>query len=384
MQETREDDTATTKRSSPGNHHERLIDRKVKDLMVSKRRLVEVPYTASLAHTMNALVANRVVALPVAAPPGHWIGAGGSMIMETDKQTGAVRKHYIGMVTMLDILTHIGGVDKAMDVRDGTSDLDRKMSVEVSSIIGHCLEGLSLWTLNPNTSILDCMEVFSKGIHRALVPVDGQMENISGVEMVESASSYRMLTQMDLLKFLKEHEPELQSITSNPINLLGAVTYDVYAITERTTVLEAIKCMRTAMLNAVPIVKSSDSSQEHSDQLVNGRGRKLIGTFSATDLRGCHLATLQSWLPVSALDFTETISCSPVNAASNIAAGTPARVLVCCEAEASLGEVIDKVVTKHVHRVWVVDSQYSLVGLVSLSDVIRVSRASLLSQGNMV
>lgn len=150
MQETREDDATITKHSSPGNHHERLRDRKVKDLMVSKRRLVEVPYTASLAHTMNALVANRVVALPVAAPPGHWIGAGGSMIMETDKQTGAVRKHYIGMVTMLDILAHIGGVDEAMG-RGGTSDLDRKMSVEVSSIIGHCLEGLSLWTLNPNT-----------------------------------------------------------------------------------------------------------------------------------------------------------------------------------------------------------------------------------------
>lgn len=118
-------------------------------------------------------------------------------------------------------------------------------------------------------SILDCMEVFSKGIHRALVPVDGQMENVSGVELVESASSYRMLTQMDLLKFLKEDDPEVKSIASIPINVLGAVTHDVYAITERTTVLEAIKCMRTAMLSAVPIVTSSDSPQEHSNQLVN-------------------------------------------------------------------------------------------------------------------
>lgn len=129
-----------------------LRDKKVKDLMeTNKRRLVEVPYTASLAHTMNALVVNRVVAVPVAAPPGHWIGAGGSMIMEADKQTGTVRKHYIGMVTMLDILAHIADADdEEMDGGDG-SDLDLKMSVEVSTIIGHCLEGLSLWTLNPNT-----------------------------------------------------------------------------------------------------------------------------------------------------------------------------------------------------------------------------------------
>ena len=124
------------------NEKRGLREKKVGEA-VEKRRLVEVPYTATLAHTLNALVANRVVAVPVAAPPGHWIGAGGSMIMECDKQTGAVRKHYIGMVTMLDILGHIGG--------GNGFDFEGIMSVPVSSIIGHCLEGLSLWTLNPNT-----------------------------------------------------------------------------------------------------------------------------------------------------------------------------------------------------------------------------------------
>ena len=72
------------------------------------------------------------------------------MILESDKQTGAVRKHYIGMVTMLDILAHIAGRD---DVEAGNEvdDLAKKMSIPVSSIIGHCLESLSLWTLNPTT-----------------------------------------------------------------------------------------------------------------------------------------------------------------------------------------------------------------------------------------
>lgn len=132
---------------------------KVKDLMVEKkkRQLVEVPYTASLSEAMAELAANEVTTVPVVAPPGQWIGAGGSMIVESDKETGRVKKHYIGMVTMLDIVAHIAGNDHmSMTLEDDggigiMKDLNEKMCAPVSSIIGHCMESLSLWTLNPNT-----------------------------------------------------------------------------------------------------------------------------------------------------------------------------------------------------------------------------------------
>lgn len=144
MQATKANDRATA--THGGAASQRLRDKRVSDLITNKRRLVEVPYTASLADTINALMANRIVAVPVAAPPGHWIGAGGSMIMESDKQTGAARKHYIGMVTMLDVLAHIAG-----NGGEPAEDLDRRMQVPVSSIIGHCVESLSLWTINSHT-----------------------------------------------------------------------------------------------------------------------------------------------------------------------------------------------------------------------------------------
>lgn len=152
MQQTKEQDSISSAGKHAADENQRpLREAKVRDLTAEKRRIVEVPHTASLAHTMNALVANKVVAVPVAAPPGQWIGAGGSMIMESDKQTGAVRKHYIGMLTMLDILAHIAGDDQMNGGDDAPDDLDKKMSAPVSSIIGHCPEGLSLWTLSPNT-----------------------------------------------------------------------------------------------------------------------------------------------------------------------------------------------------------------------------------------
>ncbi|GAV81489.1 LOW QUALITY PROTEIN: CBS domain-containing protein, partial [Cephalotus follicularis] len=357
--------------------NQRLRDKKVKDLtVVDKRRLVEVP-TATLSHTLNPLMANQVVAVPVAAPPGHWIGAGGSMIMAEDKKTGVVRKHYIGMVTMLYILAHIAGVD-VVDGGDNESDLDRKMGAPVSSLIGHCLEGLSLWTLSPNTSILDCMGVFSKGIHRALVPKDGHMENITGVEPLESASSYQMITQMDLLRFLKNHNSsELDGIISRSVMELGAVNECVYAITDRTRVIDAIQCIRAGLLNAVPVVQSSDSLDEDPKQHINGRFRKLIGTFSSTDLRSCHLATLQKWLPLSAIEFTETVLTSSLYATSKTEISS--RQLVTCHIDSPLAEVIDKAVTKHVHRVCVVDQECFLVDLISLTDIIRVIRVELVS-----
>uniref|UniRef100_A0A9I9DGE1 CBS domain-containing protein n=1 Tax=Cucumis melo TaxID=3656 RepID=A0A9I9DGE1_CUCME len=346
-------------------------EKKVKDLMGDKRRLVEVPYTASLAQTMNVLVANHVVAVPVAAPPGHWIGAGGSMIMESDKRTGVLRKHYIGMVTMLDILAHIAGDDHDGDGgRDDLIDLERKMAVPVSNIIGHNVEGLSLWTLNPNTS---------KGIHRALVPVDGQVEEAVGVELVESASSYRMLTQMDVLRFLRGKVAEIEGILRLSVKEMeGMMNENVMAITDKTSVIEAIKCMKSSFLNAVPIVGSTQlgvDQQSHA-QLFTGRGKKLVGTFSATDLRGCHLATLQSWLHQTALEFTDLVRKSPLLEG----AGVGVRELVTCRPESSLEEVMEKVLSKHVHRVWVTDEHGLLLGLISLSDMIRVIRLSLLSK----
>ena len=128
-----------------------LRERKVVELARAKRRLVEVPYTATLAHTANALLAARVSGVAVAAPPGHWIGAGGSMILESDPATGAVRKHYIGMVNMLDILAHIAEASDDAEADGESFDLDRRMAVPVSSVIGHSLEGLTLWTLHPTT-----------------------------------------------------------------------------------------------------------------------------------------------------------------------------------------------------------------------------------------
>lgn len=120
------------------------------------------------------------------------------------------------------------------------------------------------------------MEVFSKGIHRALVPLESNMENVAGVELIESASTYRMLTQMDLMKFLKGHEPELKHVLDRTLRELSVVVEPVFGVTGNTKVIDAIKSMRAGALNAVPIVESTNPATEDHSQLVNVQPNTLI------------------------------------------------------------------------------------------------------------
>ncbi|KQJ93420.1 hypothetical protein BRADI_3g04490v3 [Brachypodium distachyon] len=381
-----------------------LRERKVLELARGKRRLVEVPYTATLAHAANALLAGRVSAVTVAAPPGHWIGAGGSMIVESDPATGAARKHYIGMVNMLDIVIHIA--EAGQDNED--DDLDRRMAVPVSSVIGHSLEGLTLWTLHPNTSVLDCMETFSKGVHRALVPLESSApDTIVAVELVESAPAYKMVTQMDVVRFLRDHGAELGAVLSRTVGGLGAASEAVLAVASRTTVIEAVRTMRAASLTAVPVVDAPVDAYVLQD----GRGKKVVETFSATDLRDCPVARLRAWLGAGVTEFKEKVAeyrreggRRPLDSAAAGDGGAQAtddgydtddeddtaagrgggeeeKRMVTCTMESTLGEVVEKAVENHVHRLWVVDEEEGLLrGVVSLTDVLRVVREAALGE----
>ena len=107
------------------------------------------------------------------------------------------------------------------------------------------------------TSVLDCMETFSKGVHRSLVPLESSADNVVAVELVESAPGYRMLTQMDVVRFLRAHGAELRGVLSRTVRELGAVNDTVFAVAGGTKVIDAIRTMRAASLTAVPVVDAA-------------------------------------------------------------------------------------------------------------------------------
>ena len=103
-----------------------------------------------------------------------------------------------------------------------------------------------------------------------MVPLDSHMENISGVELMESASCYRMLTQMDVIKFIKAQR-DFHDILSRTVRDAGAITDTIFAVSQQMRAIDAVKCIRGASLQAVPIVDAPEVLQEALPQLINVR-----------------------------------------------------------------------------------------------------------------
>lgn len=81
------------------------------------------------------------------------------------------------------------------------------------------------------------------------------------MELVEESPGYRMLTQMDMLRFLREQKNDLKEIFSRSVAELGAISEAVFAVGKHTNVMDAIKSMRAAGLSAVPVVEDLPGDQ---------------------------------------------------------------------------------------------------------------------------
>jgi len=140
--------------------------------------------------------------------------------------------------------------------------------------------------------------------------------------------------------------------------------------------------------------------------LLQGNGQRAIETFSATDLRDCPVARLQPWLGISVTEFKRKVaeyraSNRPVVPGADATdTGTPAdtpaaaavatddeqseqqqeSALVTCSPDSTLGEAIEAAASRHVHRLWVVDEEGLLRGVVSLTDILRAVRDAALGE----
>jgi len=157
-----------------------------------------------------------------------------------------------------------------------------------------------------------------------------------------------LVSQSDSVRILMERTHEEQRIRPASATLLplmmktlehlGFAASDVYKINSREPTANALRLMSEHDVQAIAIVDDNDV---------------LLGTFSASDLRGLDHKTIVSSLWLPAQDFLQ-LDASQFT----------------CTLHDSLLKVATKMVLGKIHRLWIVDGSDRVVGVVSLSDVL--------------
>ncbi|KAL2634782.1 hypothetical protein R1flu_006261 [Riccia fluitans] len=323
---------------------------KIGDLAMTKGRVISVPETATVLDVLHTLTANNITAVAVAGSANHWVGAGGTYITEGQTQ-------YIGIVSVLDVVLHIA---------DNVSSPRKDMDILAVNIIGQSDESRTLWTLSPNTTLLEAMEPLSKGVHRFLVPVGGMADpSVTGAETVESAPKFVFLTQTDIVRFLLQNLDMLGPVVGRTVESLGLIDSGIppLAVPANMALVDVLRLMRKeGGLTAVAVVAPMNGITPGS-QPKPMRGGQILGTLSASDFRGLGPDSLRTLTDFSVSQFLMTMS----------GAKTP-RAPVTCRPTTPLGTMMGSAITSKVHRVWVVNDDGWLVGVVTFSDIIRAVR----------
>jgi len=147
-----------------------------------------------------------------------------------------------------------------------------------------------------------------------------------------------LITQSSVLQFLHAHRQHYPELSAEPLSASSlGFAGTLHTLEGHNPTFRAFQMMRKEGVSAVGIV--------------DAEGR-LMGNISASDLRGFTPGRMVKALYTSLSRF---LGDKPVHSVT---------------ASNTLGEVIEKLVTNHIHRVWVVADDGKPIGVVSLCDII--------------
>jgi CBS-domain-containing membrane protein len=189
-------------------------------------------------------------------------------------------------------------------------------------------------------NITSLFEPFSKGIHDVLIHND----NVKKV--------YKIITSYDILSnIIKNRELIHHSAKYETIDKLDCISVPALSVSCNTNILEAYSLIQENRIEAVAIT--------------NPDTEEVMGTLSISDFVKNTDETLNQMNNQTVKDF---ICCRHGNIRLPITAHKKETFLV----------VLDRFIKEGVHRIWVVDSNKKLLGLVSVSDIFRVMNKWLL------
>lgn len=128
----------------------RLMDTPISTIALRKRQVIDAASDTSLWDLLASYRRHGIASLPIYGHAGHFLISGdASLSIHLGKQ-------YIAVLTLLDCLAWLlrpDGFEHATAFQ----------------IIGTTTESRSLWIIQPTSTILECMEPMTKGVHTFLV-----------------------------------------------------------------------------------------------------------------------------------------------------------------------------------------------------------------------
>ncbi|EFC44027.1 predicted protein [Naegleria gruberi] len=311
--------------------HEYFHGVQLAELIPAGQKLVVLKEDETLQEVVNQLSTHHLLAAPV-----------------VDKQGKLV-----GMLSMLDIVQFI--------VASSPENVDFKNWQELE-ISGRCINlqtvkhvmGFSArdqyMPLKSNLPATMAIELFAKGVHRAIVEEDVTTDKYIGT-----------LSQTDILKRLAEHlhMGKMKQLGEQLVKDLGLGLAKPVTIDGSENVLHAMKELAKANVSALPVV-------DHHGH--------LVGNFSASDLRGFYLDRIPHF-ELTTRTFLEKYSPKSLVPFFVELDGLKFVDLVKKLTHPEIHDVIHSQTVKvdhSMHRVWVVSDERKVVGVITLTDIMKV------------
>ncbi|KAL6615024.1 hypothetical protein ACP70R_037294 [Stipagrostis hirtigluma subsp. patula] len=167
------------------------------------------------------------------------------------------------------------------------------------------------------------------------------------------------ITQTGVVKGLQQCRGRdwFDYISALPLSDLGLPFMsidEVITVNSDDLILEAFKCMKDNKIGGVPVVEGSN--------------RKLVGSVSIRDIRFLLLRPdlFSNFRQLTVIEFMKTLGSTLPDSGDKCLVKPPPT----CAPDASLGSVIDSIASRITHRIYVVDGDLEVIGVVTLRDVI--------------
>jgi len=293
--------------------------------IIPQRHSVLVFDDTKLGDALKAMNASKLTAVPVyhRAEQGHKHSFSGWLNMSTIM-------FYLAFGKFKDIATAHGAAP-LFDPNVKWNDQP------VGELIALNPENAKRFEVNASDSVSTLIEPFTKGVHRVVVKRDGG----------DNPATNELVTQSDLVRWIFHARYAFGETTYTQRvevadQLVGFFNHKPIVIRDTETAIEGFRKAAIANIHGVGIVDA------------NG---VLVGTLSASDLRSLDAEHLR-FATLPSIEFVKKFS--PASAKPVTATKTD-----------SLRTVMQRMLEHRVHRVWIVDAENKVVGVITMSDIIK-------------